>query len=95
MGRPISTYIDDSNVTGEDRLLGTDSEGNVTRNFPISSLTNVISSSITVGRVTNLNPNGPANIRFWFGTQMEFDTQFPGGVGLQADVEYTIYTPNP
>lgn len=59
-----------------------------------------LDGSITAGtinapvtRVNNINPNGPATIRFWFGTQMEFDTQFPGGAGLEADVEYTIYTP--
>ena len=49
----------------------------------------------SVGQINNINPNGPASIRFWFGTQMEFDTQFPGGAGLEEDVEYTIYTPNP
>lgn len=45
------------------------------------------------GRTANINPNGPASIRFWYGTQVEYDTQFPGGVGLELDVEYTIYTP--
>lgn len=46
-----------------------------------------------VSRVNNLNPEGPLSIRTWWGTQIQYDTQFPGGVGLELDVEYTIYTP--
>lgn len=51
----ISTYVNDTNVSGQDKLLGSDST-EATRNFPISSLAGYLdnSGSITVSDQINL-----------------------------------------
>ena len=34
----ISTYTNDTVLTDDDQLIGTDFDGNITKNYPLSSL---------------------------------------------------------
>ena len=44
----ISTYIKDSNITGEDRVIGSDAQNNnATVNFPLSGILTYIENNAT------------------------------------------------
>ena len=45
----ISIYKKDTVITSEDKVIGTDYNGSVTKNFPLGGLSNFFSRTITVG----------------------------------------------
>jgi hypothetical protein len=45
----ISIYKKDTVITSEDKVIGTDYNGSVTKNFPLGGLSNYFSRTITVG----------------------------------------------
>lgn len=52
----IETYVNDDNVQDDDRLLGTDSEGNETKNFRVADLTEYVSAKIGMATVIDEVP---------------------------------------
>lgn len=51
----ISKYAIDSNITGIDKLIGTDADDNdITKNFEISDLTTYIASQVAIGTVNTI-----------------------------------------
>ena len=45
----ISIYQKDTDITSQDKVIGTDFNGSVTKNFPLGGLSNFFSRTITVG----------------------------------------------
>ena len=45
----ISTYVSDTNVSGLDKLIGTDSGGGATKNFSITSVANFFNKAGAIG----------------------------------------------
>jgi len=45
----ISTYGSDANVSGQDKLIGTDSSGGATKNFPISAVADFFNKAGAIG----------------------------------------------
>lgn len=55
----ISTYENDANLTGDDKLLGTDSDdNNATKNYKLSDVAAFVNASRTTG-VSSVNGLGP------------------------------------
>ena len=51
----ISSYAQDSSVTKNDKVLGTDSSGSVTRNFTIESISDFLSNTNAIGIANQIN----------------------------------------
>ena len=45
----ISIYQKDTDITSQDKVIGTDFNGSVTKNFPLGGLSNFFSRTVTVG----------------------------------------------
>jgi hypothetical protein len=45
----ISIYQKDTDITSQDKVIGTDFNGSVTKNFPLGGLSNFFSRTITIG----------------------------------------------
>jgi hypothetical protein len=59
----ISTYPSDSNITGSDRLIGTDADDmNATKNFSVSSLAAYVNSPVTLQFVLDNNNTATQDI---------------------------------
>ena len=68
----ISTRPVDANLDNGDKLLGTKSEDGSTANFSVGDLIDTISELVVPDAVINQNAGEP-NIKFWAGTQMQYD----------------------
>ena len=44
----ISTYVLDTNVTKDDKVIGTDSAGSITKNFRLTDVAGIANQEITV-----------------------------------------------
>lgn len=71
----ISTYQRDTVVTKNDKVIGTDSSGSVTKNFKLEDIGNFFSETNAIGIVTQLV------FRFTIGTKVPQTISFDGGGG--------------
>ncbi len=58
----ISTYGSDANVSGQDKLIGTDSSGGATKNFPISAVADFFNKAGSIGILKQHNVYFQADI---------------------------------
>ena len=79
------------NVDGEDTLVGTSTEDNqASKQFKVSSLGDYFSETYPPEAINNQNEGEP-NIKFWAGTQTQYDalTEF------DANTQYIIHQDPP
>ena len=50
----ISTYTNDTVLTDDDQLIGTDFDGNITKNYPLSSLLGYIEGKASFSSTTTI-----------------------------------------
>jgi hypothetical protein len=91
----ISTYALDDSISGSDKVIGTDSNGNPTKNYTISQISNYVSSNIPQGPQVPQGPQGPQGEQGPAGVITPESpfliTATPGGSSSYSDDKNTIY----
>lgn len=92
----ISLYNNDSTISDDDKVLGTDSSGSVTKNYPLSSLLSYIESNISVSNGAD-GADGDSAYDIWIslgnsGTEQDFIDSLQGADGADATSSYNVIT---